>query len=138
MVTKKSTKIYNRILTAMLTITALMVGQTIWAQNPTTGTCGAAGNESNVTWTVTDTDDDNTYETLTISGTGAMADYDDSGSNNQPWKDYLNYIKDVVISDEITHIGNYAFYNCSKLESIIIPNNVTSIGAHAFENSALQ
>lgn len=138
MVTKKSTKIYNRILTAMLTITALMVGQTIWAQNPTTGTCGAAGNESNVTWTVTDTDDDNTYETLTISGTGAMADYDDSGSNNQPWKDYLNYIKDVVISDKITHIGNYAFYNCSKLESIIIPNNVTSIGAHAFENSALQ
>ena len=29
-------------------------------------------------------------------------------------------------------IGDYAFYNCSKLENIVIPNSVTNIGNYAF------
>ena len=33
-----------------------------------------------------------------------------------------------------TSIGNYAFYGCSRLNSITIPNSVTSIGYGAFEN----
>lgn len=32
----------------------------------------------------------------------------------------------------LTSIGNYAFNNCSTLESIMIPQNVTSIGTSAF------
>ena len=40
---------------------------------PTNGTCGKTTND-NVTWAVTDTDNNGTTETLTISGTGAMAD----------------------------------------------------------------
>ena len=43
------------------------------------GTCGASGNENNVKWELNDVDGDGNY-TLTISGTGAMADYTDRKS----------------------------------------------------------
>lgn len=47
---------------------------------------------------------------------------------------YLNgeEIKDLIIPNSITSIGNYAFYECSGLNSITIPNSVTSIGEGAF------
>ena len=42
-------------------------------------------------------------------------------------------LKEVVITKE-TKIRNYAFYDCTKIESIIIPNSVKSIGESAFYN----
>ena len=49
---------------------------------------------------------------------------------------YINdqEIKDLVIPNGVTSIGNYAFEYCSSLTSITIPNSVTSIGNHAFNN----
>ena len=41
-------------------------------------------------------------------------------------------IKDLVIPNSMTSIGNYAFVSCSGLTSITIPNSVTSIGDGAF------
>ncbi len=43
-------------------------------------------------------------------------------------------IKDLVIPNSVTSIGDYAFYGCSGLTSITIPNSVTSIGYRAFNN----
>ena len=40
----------------------------------------------------------------------------------------------VVIGEDITKIGNYAFYNCRSIRSITIPNSVTSIGNNAFDS----
>ena len=37
-----------------------------------------------------------------------------------------------IIPDTVTAIGNDAFWNCGKLESVVIPEGVTSIGARAF------
>ena len=47
---------------------------------------------------------------------------------------YLNgqEIKDLVIPNSVTSIGNNAFYNCSELTSLTIPNSVTEIGNFAF------
>ena len=42
-------------------------------------------------------------------------------------------LKTVILSDSVTSIGNYAFYNCRGLTSVTIPNSVTSIGNYAFE-----
>ena len=67
--------------------------------------------------------------TLTISGTGGMFDYD---YNTLPWKDYKTQIKSVVIKDGVTSIGGYAFSDCSGLTSVNIPESVTSIGYWAF------
>ncbi len=47
---------------------------------------------------------------------------------------YLNgeEVKDLIIPNSVTSIGNGAFYGCSGLTSVTIPNSVTSIGSHAF------
>ena len=41
-------------------------------------------------------------------------------------------VKDLVIPNSVTTIGNYAFRGCSGLTSVTIPNSVTSIGKSAF------
>ena len=38
----------------------------------------------------------------------------------------------IVLCDNITKIGKYVFYNCSRLTSVTIPDSVTSIGDAAF------
>jgi len=82
------------------------------------GTCG-----DNVTWTLDDAG------TLTISGTGAMYDYD---WDDAPWHSNRYSVKKVVIADGVTTIGAYAFYNCDSLTSVTIGNSVTTIGNDAF------
>ncbi len=49
---------------------------------------------------------------------------------------YLNNIlvTDLVIPNEVTSIGNYAFSNCGSLTSVTIPDSVTSIGDSAFSS----
>ena len=43
-------------------------------------------------------------------------------------------LNEVIISNGVISIGNYAFYNCKGLKSITIPNSVTSIGNNTFYN----
>lgn len=52
---------------------------------------------------------------------------------------YMNGIevKDLVIPDGVTSIGNFAFGGCSGLTSVTIPKSITSIGAVAFDGCDL-
>ena len=93
-----------------------------WAQS---GNCGKA-NATDVTWSY-----DAATTTLTISGTGDMADFT---SGAAPWNAYLSSITSVVIESGVTSIGNYAFQGCSGLTSVSIPSGVTSIGESAFRD----
>ena len=68
-----------------------------------------------------------TGNTLTISGNGAMPDYDYA-----PWYEYREFIETVVLETNVTRIGNSAFRDCISLNSINIPNSVTTIGDDAF------
>ena len=86
------------------------------------GKCG-----DNVRWALTG---ESTNYTLTITGSGAMANY--ASSSVQPWNDYRSSIKTVVIGNGVTSIGNYTFAKCTGLTSIEIPASVTSIGDDAF------
>ena len=94
----------------------------------------SAEDASAVTWTKTESDGLTwtLYEdgTLNISGTGEMRGYN-AYSIKSPACDNSN-IKNVVIEDGITSIGNNAFYGCS-LTNIRIPGSVTSIGKYALD-----
>ncbi|MDE6424793.1 MAG: leucine-rich repeat protein [Ruminococcus sp.] len=87
------------------------------------GTCG-----DNLTWVFDDS------WTLTISGTGNMPDFwsDSLQSNDVPWLSVRPAINKVVIEDDVTSIGEEAFYNAENLKSVIIADSVTSIGRSAF------
>ncbi len=88
--------------------------------------CGATGNENGVTWALDD------EGTLTISGTGAMADYD--AASSVPWNGSVATIKTVVIEDGVSKIGANAFYGCKNLNSVTIAKSVNFIGFGAFLN----
>ena len=87
------------------------------------GYCGTTDHKEDVVWRY-----DN--GTLTISGTGEMADY--IYLNTRPWHNYSENIKTIVIENGVTSIGECAFCECNGLTSISIPASVTSIGAEAF------
>lgn len=48
------------------------------------------------------------------------------------YSDENTEIKDLVIPNGVTSIGDYAFHYCSGLTSVTIPSSVTSIGGRAF------
>ena len=93
-------------------------------------TGGAAGDESGVTWQLTENTDDSSTYTLKISGSGAMEDYQTSSS--RPWNNFRDQITSVVISPGITSIGDCAFTMFSKLTHVDIADSVISIGDRAF------
>jgi len=89
---------------------------------PYSGTCG-----ENVSWVL-----DKPSKTLTISGTGAMYDYDVYDYNEPEWKEYYEHINSVVVSDGVTHIGGDSFYELHRVTQFSIADSVTSIGYRAF------
>mgnify|MGYP004633828409 CR=1 FL=1 len=91
------------------------------------GFCGGEGDGSNLTWTL------DSEGTLRIEGVGRMREYFDYQGSYAPWYDLRTSIKKVVISDGVSSIGEYSFFNCSNLTSATIAESVDSIGSCAFE-----
>lgn len=75
---------------------------------------------------------DESSDTLTISGNGAIVDYSDR--KIQPWKNYKSNIKHIVVEDGVTSIGDGAFEEYTSLESVSISGDVSTIGKRAFWN----
>ena len=67
---------------------------------------------------------------LTITGTGDMKNFNQG--DYVPWCLALDEIRQVVIKEGITGIGDNAFDFCKRLESVVIPDSVTYIGNGAF------
>ncbi|MBO7338399.1 MAG: leucine-rich repeat domain-containing protein, partial [Paludibacteraceae bacterium] len=87
------------------------------------GICG-----DNVIWTF-----EESTGKLTISGTGPMYDYVDENFGYLSSPSYYGCkIKEIIIEEGVTSIGNGAFDSCRELENISIPNTVESIGWYAF------
>ena len=83
-------------------------------------------------------------KTLTISGTGAMPDFDFPNGNLAPWWNYEalgmltsfgsfkleGELKKVVIKDGVTNVGNYALFCLPAATQVTLPESVTSIGRY--------
>lgn len=91
-------------------------------------------------------------KTLTISGTGAMPDFDFPNGNLAPWWNYkalgmikagigglnlngikidpIGDLKKVVIKDGVTNVSNYALFFLPAATQITLPESVTSIGRY--------
>ncbi len=80
--------------------------------------------------------------TLTVSGKGAIPDYNKSTSGaaspttaDIPWQNYKKeQIKRLVVEPGVTRIGHRAFQNCYVMTSATIADSVESIGDYAFEH----
>jgi len=72
---------------------------------------------------------------LTITGSGAMFDYDfgfNEVVNHAPWWGIRTEIEEVIIQEGITHIGASVFQDLDNVKRITMPNTIISIGETAF------
>lgn len=83
-------------------------------------------------------------KTLTISGNGAMPDFDFPNGNLAPWWNYEalgmltsfgNFklegeLKKVVIKDGVTNVGSYALFCLPAATQVTLPDSVTRIGRY--------
>lgn len=72
--------------------------------------------------------------TLTISGEGAMPDFEGTGDPVCPWENEKQKIKKVIIEEGVTNIGKSAFRGCSELAEVHISKTVKKIGISAFQD----
>ncbi len=77
-------------------------------------------------------DDPVTPTKITITGYGPMWD---KAESEWPWHSKRGTIESIEIMDgagSVTHLGNNAFSNMSKLTSVTFSSNIESIGDHCF------
>lgn len=95
---------------------------------PTSGDCGVEGHEKEVKWAF-----NKETGVLTISGTGRMADYKYSNTEDtRPWAAFANVIKEVKIEEGVTGIGGNAFRNLTALTKTNIPASINYLGDYIF------
>lgn len=108
----------------------------------TAATEGDFGVNNCLHWKVTSTF---TSKTLTITGSGAMPDFDFPNGNLAPWWNYealgmnalseidfdiKGNLKRVIIGDGVTNVGDYALFFLPAATQVTLPDSVTSIGRY--------
>ena len=129
-------RLLSMILAISMMLTILPVNAiTAWAENGKIIQSGNCGN--NVTYDLTQNNDDTTNPTytLTIKGNGEMADFKESDMEGRaPWIAQKEKITAVTIENGVTYVGAYAFDHCKKLTQITIHAQLNSIGKGAFRD----
>ena len=108
----------------------------------TAATEGDFGVNSCLHWKVTSTF---TSKTLTITGSGAMPDFDFPNGSLAPWWNYealgmnalseidfdiKGNLKTVIIGEGVTNVSNYALFFLPAATQVTLPDSVTSIGRY--------
>ena len=82
---------------------------------------------------------DKTSKTLTVSGTGQMADYNDILNDtgnfigvDTPWYNYKNSIQSLIVDEGITTLGARAFKDIRQISNVNLPDGLQKIGPGAF------
>ena len=69
---------------------------------------------------------------LTISGEGAMADWDVYAENYAPWDVAYDQVRTVVVEEGVTSVGHSAFAFYENITHVELPQSLESIGGCAF------
>ena len=85
---------------------------------------GPSGTAGDLTWSITDNE-------LTITGRGIIPNYNSGGA---PWYNYHESVSSIVIGDNVTSIGTYAFAGMTTPGEITIGSGVLTIGNYAFSD----
>ena len=116
---KKTKRLISVLLSLILCIQLLPVA-VFAAETVASGTSGSA------VWSL------DANGTFTISG-GNMENY--ASAAEQPWAEYAQQIKKVVIGDGVTRVGDHAFDGCSNLLGVEFGSDVYTIGNYAFAHT---
>lgn len=111
----------KRVISSMLVLLMLlsmMPVSVFAATGQTEGNCGGVGNEEGVTYSIVS-------GKLTISGTGAMADYT---AGNTPWYWAKDTITRIEFRGSVSYIGDYAFAGMDNVTTLVLPMRNFSIG----------
>lgn len=71
-------------------------------------------------------------ETLYVTGSGPMPDF----NGDQPWREKNNSITKVIVSENITEIGNNAFKDLRKPVTIILHSIPDRFGSECFKSNS--
>ncbi len=120
-ITMDKKKLWSAPLALIVVLTMALFFGGIAVSADTEGVCGG-----DITWTIEGS-------TLTLTGEGAMQDYD--WSSMPLWN--REYITKVVIGEGITRVGNLAFRDLSEVTSVTLPSTLKSVGNFSFSNTAI-
>lgn len=133
-------KIISVLASAVMLLTVFDISAAVFAEpaEELSGSCGTS-----VTYTLTDNDGDGYYDKLVISGTGDMTDYTSLNEDDRPYfvqkekpnqysGDYNYYIKEIIINEGVTSVGDFAFLGFRGAERVSLPSTVTKIGEQSF------
>lgn len=106
------------------------------------GSCWSCGDSCSARLTYSSETDalNQTNATLTFSGNGRMYNYESPYNNPEltgvePWYAVRNSVKNVVVEEGITSVGNRTIYAMTNLKNVDLPQSLTSIGMRAFYHS---
>lgn len=114
--------LYNRITSRLLALA--LVAVLVLCMLPAAGAAefgGVCGRD--LQWSLAD-------GTLTITGSGDMADY--TTLEAIPWYSLRDQILRLELPEGLTRVGDMAFYGCARLTAVTIPASVKTIGKLAF------
>lgn len=119
---KKNLALMLSVIIAAITMFSIVVEASVFDS----GTCGA-----NLNWTM------DYNGTLSVSGSGDMYNnYTNGtltvGSHIPSWQLHKDIINNVTTDNDVTSIGNRAFYEYKAIENLSLGTNVKIIGSYAF------
>ena len=84
----------------------------------------------NVRWQLAE--NGNSTYTLTLSGSGEMADY--LAGSVRPWNNYAAKITKLVVENGVSSVGSRTCYNFATLTDVVLAATVTDIGEYSFSS----
>ena len=73
---------------------------------------------------------------LTVSGNGALQNFDEGNMTDSPgyapWHYYADYVREIVVANGVTALGEFSFCGCTGCTKVTVADSVRTIGPGSF------